>query len=80
METVVIPVLFKGRQMDFTAVVVKMGYVYKIKVDVHGIIIIFEQDDEYNWRGSADTLSPGYDAVNKELVAAIGAVLGSVGT
>jgi hypothetical protein len=49
-----LPVLYKGKEMHFPARLLSMGYIYKIEVDVHGQSIVFERDEERNWRALMD--------------------------
>jgi hypothetical protein len=45
-----LPVKFGERELTFPAQLLKMGYIYKIEVQVQGIQVIFERDEERNWR------------------------------
>lgn len=68
-----IPVAFNNREMNFPARLLHYGYTYKIKVEVNGTTVLFERDEERNWRA----LIPYEDieknrAINKELLQAIG--------
>jgi hypothetical protein len=45
-----IPVLFNGKELVFTARLVRFGYSHKIVVDVNGKEVFFEPDEEGNYR------------------------------
>jgi hypothetical protein len=49
-----LPVFYKGKEMHFPARLLTMGYIYKIEVDVHGQAVLFERDEERNWRALID--------------------------
>ncbi len=44
-----LPVLYKGEELLFPAKLLLMGYIYKFRVNVDWINVIFEQDDEENF-------------------------------
>jgi hypothetical protein len=50
-----LPVKFGDRELMFPAQLLKMGYIYKIEVRVEGIPVIFERDEERNWRALTQT-------------------------
>ncbi len=50
MDTIEIPVTYKGQDLVFNASVKAYGYVHKIEVDFKGQTIIFEQDEEGLYR------------------------------
>lgn len=45
-----LPVQYKNKEILFPAEFLKAGYSYKIQVDVYGQVIMFEPDEERNWR------------------------------
>jgi hypothetical protein len=45
-----LPVSFKGGELLFPARLLQMGYVNKIEVDVNGVRVHYELDDENRWR------------------------------
>ena len=45
-----IPVLYRGQERSFSATLRMQGYVRQFLVDVEGIDIIFECDEEENYR------------------------------
>lgn len=49
-----IPVLYKDEEITFKADILVIGFTSRINVDVNGIIIFFEPDEERNYRALAD--------------------------
>jgi hypothetical protein len=49
-DTFEIPVSYKGEELLFEATLVNYGYTYKIQVEVNGIDVFFEPDEEKNFR------------------------------
>jgi hypothetical protein len=45
-----IPVSFEGRDYNFPARLLNYGYAIKLEVDIEGTTILFEHDEERNWR------------------------------
>lgn len=45
-----LPVKYKGEQLMLNASLIITGYTYKFSVDVKGQIIVFELDEERNYR------------------------------
>lgn len=54
-----INVRWRGKEFCFPARVVYLGYIYKIEVHILGTLIIFDKDEDREWRALAshDTLS-----------------------
>lgn len=73
-----IPVHYKGEDLVFTATLHNYGYSYKIHVDVYGIDVFFEPDEERNYRV---VIGPEYlEGMNKidiELLKAISVTIES---
>lgn len=68
-----LPVNYKGNAMNFPASLVTYGYSYKIQVDVHGIMISYERDDEGRFRA---VLSNSDLSAEKHIDRALVAVVG----
>ena len=49
-DSLFIPVEFNGQQMELPARVVQAGYTIKLEVEIDGSKVIFEPDEERNWR------------------------------
>jgi hypothetical protein len=45
-----LPVLFNNVELSFPAKLLNYGYSYKLEVDIEGEKILFEPDEERNWR------------------------------
>ncbi|MES2430905.1 MAG: hypothetical protein V4556_08200 [Bacteroidota bacterium] len=64
-----VPVTHNGHDYLFPATLITYGYSYKIEVDVSGTIIIFEPDDEGNYRALINEAQlHDIPHVNKELL------------
>ena len=45
-----LPIQYKGEQYIFKGALIVQGYTHKFNVDVNGQIIVFETDEEGNYR------------------------------
>ena len=45
-----LPVTFNNKELTFPARLLNYGYSYKLEVDIDGIKVLFERDEERNWR------------------------------
>ncbi|MEI9910989.1 MAG: hypothetical protein WDO71_15745 [Bacteroidota bacterium] len=45
-----LPVILNNTEHSFPAQLLNYGYSYKLEVDIHGTKVIFEPDEERNWR------------------------------
>lgn len=71
-----IPVFYKGKDLLFTGMLISTGFTYKIQVDIDGVMINFERDDENNFRAvlhQSQLLQA--DKIDKALVKEIGETL-----
>jgi hypothetical protein len=55
-ESFEIPVTLKDKELLFPAKLLQLGYTYKFLVDVNGMVIFFEKEDEGNFRAMVDPL------------------------
>lgn len=53
-ESFQIPVLYKGQELSFISRLLIYGYSHKIEVEVNGTKIMFEPDEERNYRAVLD--------------------------
>ena len=51
-ESFDIQVVYKGQELLFKGELLAYGYSYKIQVEVNGSIILFEPDEERNFRAT----------------------------
>ena len=51
-----IPVTFNHAELSFPAILIPQGYTHKILVYVNGLDIIFEPDEEGNYRAIIDDI------------------------
>jgi hypothetical protein len=74
-----IPVTYKGQELSFPARLLLTGYTHKIQVEVDGQLIMFEPDEERNYRAVLDTNQLEQGArPDVPLLQAIAAVIESV--
>lgn len=70
-ETFNLPVQFKGQDLNFPSKLLMFGYSYKIAVDINGTEVLFERDEERNYRAIVDLEKLKSDKINIELLKAI---------
>ena len=64
-----VPVTCKNQELIFYAKFIQFGYSYKFEVDVNGIIVFFEPDEERNFRAIIDpSIDHGNHKIDKELI------------
>ncbi|RZK14383.1 MAG: hypothetical protein EOO43_16425 [Flavobacterium sp.] len=49
-----LPVLYKGQEREFEATLISTGYTHKFHVDIDGVGVYFEPDEERNYRAIID--------------------------
>lgn len=75
-ETIMLPVDYMGATLELPLTIVPLGYTYQLHIEVEGKMLVFEKDDEGEYRVIDTTHSDG--AASKGLVAAIVATLRSL--
>ncbi len=45
-----LPVLYNNKELKFPVKLLNYGYSYKLEVDIDGTKVLFEPDEERNWR------------------------------
>lgn len=72
MQEFVLPVTVNETELNFNARLFRVGYIYKIEVDVGDLKIQFERDEEGGWRAllSEEDLQRNR-SITKELLMAI---------
>ena len=74
-----LPVIYNGKEIFFPARLLRLGYIYKIEVDINGVLVHFEKDDERNWRALAIDPSSGFEnKVDRNLLTAVIAAIEEV--
>lgn len=78
-DSLEIPVTYRGEELNFPATFVPSGYTHKIQVEVNGELVMFEPDEERNYRALLDAsqLEKG-SKLDINLLRAIAAVIESV--
>lgn len=49
-ESFELPVDYLGKQLLLPARLLSFGYAYKIEVEAESVLLVFERDEERNWR------------------------------
>ncbi len=68
-----LPVEFKGKEIIIPGRLVRRGYSYKIHMEIDGRDIIFEPDEERNFRAVSETVEG--NTVSIEIIRAIAEAL-----
>jgi hypothetical protein len=74
-ESFVLPVVFKDRELQFNAELRTFGYIHKIAIEIDGKEVLFEPDEERNYRAIIQHEHLQAMEKNRELVAVIVATL-----
>jgi len=45
-----LPVTFNNKELNFPARLLNYGYSYKLEINIEGTKVLFEPDEERNWR------------------------------
>jgi phage-related protein len=79
-DSLKIPVTYKGEELEFDAKLVPYGYIHRLLIDVEGIEVYFEPDEDRQYRAilSDEALSKNLTP-NIELIKLIVEVLNQIG-
>ncbi len=78
-DVLLIPVTYRGEEIDFEARLLNMGYTFKIQVDIYGQLVLFEPDEEKNFRAILDPTDQAQGkSIDIALLKAIAEVLETV--
>ena len=69
-----IPVVYRGVEMQFEASLVRRGYTYGLHVNVRDTLVVFERDEEGNWRALMPDDGKGKAPETELLQALVGAI------
>lgn len=72
-ETIMLPVDYQGASFELPLTIVPLGYTYQLHIEVEGKTLIFEKDDQGEYRVIDTQHDTG--TISKGLVAAIVATL-----
>ncbi|PSL31467.1 hypothetical protein [Dyadobacter jiangsuensis] len=72
-ETIMLPVDYQGASLELPLTIVPLGYTYQLHIEVEGKTLIFEKDDQGEYRVIDTQHDTG--TISKGLVAAIVATL-----
>jgi hypothetical protein len=63
-----LPVILNSEELHFPARLLNYGYSYKLEVDIEGSTVLFEPDEERNWRA---LIAPEEINANKKISVAL---------
>lgn len=69
-DSFLLDVDFKGKTYEFEGQLVLQGYLHKIQIDIDGVIVTFEPDEERNYRAVAVDQNEDVK-INKALIGAV---------
>ncbi|PSR54841.1 hypothetical protein AHMF7605_15685 [Adhaeribacter arboris] len=72
-----IPVTYKGEQLSFTSRLLLTGYTHKIEVEADGQLLLFEPDEDQNYRALVDEAQVKSFKIDLGLLKAIAEVIES---
>jgi len=71
-----VSVTYKDQELIFNAKFIQFGYSYKFEVDVNGVIVFFEPEEERNFRAIIDpSIDHGNHKIDKDLIQLIAETL-----
>ncbi|EHQ28732.1 hypothetical protein [Mucilaginibacter paludis] len=81
-EVFQLPVSYQDEELELEARIMVQGYLYRIEVMVNGIPVLFEPDEERNYRAlvSMEQLQVNQNALDVGLLKAIASRLESINT
>jgi hypothetical protein len=75
-----LPVIYNGKQYHFAARLIQFGYLHKFQVNVEGVEVFFERDEERNYRAFVDPINgEAINKVNLQLLEQIALAIESIG-
>jgi hypothetical protein len=71
-ESFELPVFINNEELNFPGRLLNFGYSYKLEIDINGAKVLFEPDEERNWRAmlSEEDISTNKN-LSKDLLQAI---------
>ena len=75
----ILPVSFEGNKLELPARLRQFGYTVKIEVEIAGLIVTFEPDEERNWRAvlGFEDVGAGKN-VKRELIEAVAGTISEI--
>ena len=78
-DTFDIPVTYEVNELLFKSKLLILGYTHKISVDVNGIEVLYEPDEERNYRAVIELEKmEGMKTIDKELLKAIAGAIETI--
>jgi hypothetical protein len=78
MDEFEIPLTYKGIDREFSAKVLHLGYIFKIQVVVDKVVVLFELDENRQFRGILSNPEVDVKHIDKELMETIAQTLDSL--
>ncbi len=66
-----LPVKYRNQELSYPGYFKRRGYSYRIEMQVDGLVIYFEPDEERNWRAIMDPSSNNHSLVPGDKIQAI---------
>ncbi len=66
-----LPVTYKGEEIIFNSRLVTFGYDYKFHIIVNGQELVFERDDERNFRILTTNIDLSAESIDRDLIESI---------
>ena len=73
-----IPVLYQGEELYFPAKLLQLGYTHHFRVDVYGIDVLFEPDEDRVYRAIIEPSQLQSSKVEVELLKAISKAIDAI--
>ena len=68
-----IDIYFRGKEYNFEAILIAVGYTHKIRIVINGVEVTFEPDEERNYRAILNDIGQGaIKDSDIELIKAVG--------
>ncbi len=70
-----LPITYKGKELLFPSRLLQLGYTHKFQVQVNGLEVLFEPDEERNYRAVVAPVLVEKSNIDVELLQAIAEVI-----
>lgn len=78
-ESFELPVTINGKHMLLPARLIRFGYSYRVEVDIEGVAVSFEKDEERNWRAMSMEGQDSRKEIDLSLLQAVVDALDAIG-
>ncbi|MBD0331192.1 MAG: hypothetical protein ICV66_00910 [Chitinophagaceae bacterium] len=73
-----LPVTYKSKELLFPALLLMLGYTHKFQVQVNGLEVLFEPDEERNYRAVIEPEQVKSSKIDVELLKAIAGAIEAI--